>query len=199
LRFAAFISVVVLISSAVYPWVIKNIFDSFEVLLGNVTSDTKDLEVLQARRGELIQILLAYQLFFVGLVFGISIFLSHRIAGPIYKAKKFIRNLRAPGQFQSHLSFRKKDNFHDLADELSLLATNLSQENERIGAMIQPHPALIKSIDRLKRVQEKADKDTQEEVSQVIESMENVLYPKPEEQDASVRGQENQEKNGTDD
>ena len=50
--------------------------------------------------------------------FIISIFQSHKIAGPLFKVKRFLKSIRE-GKIPEKVAFRKGDHFQDLASDLN--------------------------------------------------------------------------------
>ncbi len=54
-----------------------------------------------------------------------SIFLSHRIAGPLYRFKKNIKEI-SDGNLGVRFELRKKDELHELANELSVMTNRFS-------------------------------------------------------------------------
>lgn len=54
----------------------------------------------------------------------LTIFLTHRIAGPVFKIKKIIRLIRG-GQGSERVFLRKHDEFKDLAEDLNALLDHL--------------------------------------------------------------------------
>jgi len=56
-----------------------------------------------------------------------SVFLTHRIAGPIYKIKKTVR-LICGGQSSERVVLRDHDEFQDLADEVNRLIDHFQQK-----------------------------------------------------------------------
>lgn len=58
------------------------------------------------------------------LIFIFAIFISHRIAGPIYRIKSIIRDI-GEGKLDTRIALRKNDELHDLADELNKMQENL--------------------------------------------------------------------------
>ncbi|OGW84324.1 MAG: hypothetical protein A2987_05510 [Omnitrophica bacterium RIFCSPLOWO2_01_FULL_45_10] len=54
----------------------------------------------------------------------IGIFLSHRIAGPIYRMERFLGGL-AKGDIANRLSLRKKDELKSLADGINIVVAGL--------------------------------------------------------------------------
>lgn len=63
------------------------------------------------------------------MVFVASIFMSHKIAGPIYKLKSYLAEVREGGA-NYPLSFRKGDNFSDLAKDVNSTITYLREKRE---------------------------------------------------------------------
>ena len=66
---------------------------------------------------------------FIGLV------LSHRIAGPIMRIKKFLTRLNE-GHFESELKLRDKDELGDVADSLNLLVLRMREERYRRNELL---------------------------------------------------------------
>ncbi len=59
----------------------------------------------------------------------IGIFLSHRVAGPLFRLKKhmsFVRN----GNYSHEIKFRKKDQLHDMADSFNEMVISLDIRKE---------------------------------------------------------------------
>lgn len=54
----------------------------------------------------------------------ISIFMSHKIAGPLYKLRKAIAEARA-GNLDLRIQFRQKDYFQELAPEFNTLMDSI--------------------------------------------------------------------------
>lgn len=94
-------------------------------------SDIKNVETIENSKtslnGQLILALVLIHAVFSLLVFMISIFFSHKIAGPIYKIKKYLKETRQ-GRPPNEVTLRKSDYFLDLADEINLSTKNLMEE-----------------------------------------------------------------------
>ncbi|MDD5680809.1 MAG: HAMP domain-containing protein, partial [Candidatus Omnitrophica bacterium] len=58
------------------------------------------------------------------LIFIFAIFISHRIAGPIYRIKSVIREM-GEGKLDVPVYLRKNDELHDLAEEINKLQESL--------------------------------------------------------------------------
>lgn len=73
---------------------------------------------LAESRKSLIIMLSIWQLGFTLLVFILCIFLSHKIAGPMYKLQKFLHDVQDNG-FNGRLFFRKGDYFQEVAEDIN--------------------------------------------------------------------------------
>lgn len=69
---------------------------------------------------------------------GLSLFASHRIAGPIFRLNKSLKNI-TKGNYDERLSFRKNDYFQEIAKNFNDMADSfenkLSTENSAIHKM----------------------------------------------------------------
>lgn len=114
LRFSFYVISWICALSFIYPTLIYELYDSFTRYLardpnGPMTS------LLKENRENMIFWLVTMQVFFLSLTFFISVFLSHRIAGPLYKLSKALNDLRN-GKLNK-IYFRKFDHFKELAEE----------------------------------------------------------------------------------
>lgn len=96
-----------------YPLIIANLYDS---LISALTHDPLGPQItgLVESKNNLLWLLILMQVALIAITFLISIFMSHKIAGPLYKLKQFFRAAK-DGNFTQTLSFRKRDHFQDLA------------------------------------------------------------------------------------
>ena len=64
----------------------------------------------------------------VGITTGIlTLFVSHKISGPLYRFKKVLETLEQ-GDFSSEFNIRSADQFHELADEINGMIRNTKQK-----------------------------------------------------------------------
>lgn len=124
LKFSVFVSTLVFIPSLLYPYTIYRLIE----LLAQKVNSPEIQEALSANQGKLLFLLFLWQLAFTAIVFIICIFQSHKIAGPMFKLKTYLDNVKK-GNAPGHLFFRKGDNFQDIADDF----------NEAIGAIRNQH------------------------------------------------------------
>lgn len=102
---------------------------------------------LSEKRQTLILTLILWQLGFLGLTFVIFIFLTHKIAGPLYKLTQYLSAFNR-GENYGKLKFRGGDYFPELADEYNKAmekiigtyhhdAAFLSEANEYLGKLTE--------------------------------------------------------------
>ncbi len=61
------------------------------------------------------------------LIGGLSLFASHRIAGPIFRLNKSLKQL-AKGHYDERLSFRKHDYFQEIAENFNSMAESFEKK-----------------------------------------------------------------------
>jgi len=114
LSFSFKICLLVFISSLIYPFTIYDLLTNFISFAAQKSPELA--QQFQDKRQALIVILSLWQLGFTVLVFIICIFISHKIAGPLYKLQKFFQSYRE-GNSLGQLYFRKGDYFPELAED----------------------------------------------------------------------------------
>jgi hypothetical protein len=102
-----------LAGSLVYAFVVFDFMND----LGDQYALTK-LGVSEAANSFLI-FMIPFQLLLTALVILASIFLTHKVAGPLYKLKNHLIHIRE-GDPITPLEFRTGDNFQDVAEEVTL-------------------------------------------------------------------------------
>lgn len=123
LKFSLIVCFVILIPTLIYPLII---YDFFDLLAKNAPEVTTKLA---SAKSDLILYLILIQLVITVIVLVVFIFLTHRIAGPLYKLKKHLLNIRE-GADISPLYFRSGDYFHDVADEVSLFLETIQNNQD---------------------------------------------------------------------
>lgn len=113
LKFSILICVVILVLSAFYPLVI------YQVLSNISEKFPQSADHINTMKSDLLNFLILCQAFFGILVFITTLFFTHKVAGPLYKMKKYLAGLRHTG-FERKLTFRDGDYFTDVADEVNL-------------------------------------------------------------------------------
>ena len=112
LRLSIVISAMFIIGSLVYAFVVYDFIDD----LGNQYALTK-LGVSEAAKSFLL-FLIPFQFLLTALVIIVCIFLTHKVAGPLYKLKNHLSHIRE-GDPITPLEFRAGDNFTDVAEEVT--------------------------------------------------------------------------------
>ncbi|MFN7684184.1 MAG: hypothetical protein ACK5QT_02095 [Oligoflexia bacterium] len=130
-RFAFYLCTWVLALSAIFPFLLSQTFMLLaEQLVSNPSGPEVDY-VIQVRN-ELLRSLYLVEGLFILVVAGISVFISHRIAGPIYKLNQCLREAARTGELNPNLKFRSTDHFQELADSYNALARAILQkQNEK--------------------------------------------------------------------
>lgn len=75
-------------------------------------------------------VLLLRLLFLMPLVFLIGLVLSNRIAGPMYRIKKYLARISS-GQYDEDLVLREKDELKDIAEAVNVLVGKLRSAREK--------------------------------------------------------------------
>lgn len=120
LRAAMFVVACILPMSLIYPVVILQVFDFFQ---SQANLDTETAEVF---RSGLMWRLIALQSIFVLFILGMTLYLTHKTAGPLYKLRQHIR-LILDGKAPGYLGFRKGDAHVEVAQDLNRLIEKLGK------------------------------------------------------------------------
>lgn len=133
LKFAFFVCSWIFALSMIYPIVIYNIFEFFiksaSTTGGNpIAALTPDK--IKNLQNQVLVVLGVLQLIFLGITFILTIFISHRIAGPLYKLKRAMEDV-AKGNFDLRISFRKNDHFKDIQDTFNDMVQAVGLKKDR--------------------------------------------------------------------
>lgn len=143
-RFSFYVSSWLIALSFVYPLIIFQLFDFFLKYLA-ADPNAPDIASLLATRQNLFSLLVLMQIVLVGVTFLLSIFLSHRIAGPLFKLKRFFAEA-ATGKLTGPLHFRKTDHFHDVAEDYNKMMDGLRQRGVAASAELAEAQQLLQKI-----------------------------------------------------
>lgn len=115
LRFCFIVCTWLLVLSVVYPTIIYNLFNFF---IQYVEMDPMGPAVanLNATRKEMVILLVVFHALYIGVTFLLTVFLTHRVAGPLFKLSRFFQEAK-DGNLRDDLFFRKGDYFKDLAEQ----------------------------------------------------------------------------------
>jgi sensor histidine kinase YesM len=159
-RFALYVCSWLIALSFVYPLIVNSLFDYF-VRYATLDPNGPPVQALLDTRQSVLTLLLVLQGLFLFVTFLISLFMSHRIAGPLYKLSKFFEIAR-DGNLKEELYFRDKDHFQDIAMQYNemIRAVRLRQEAasselETVLPLLsaEARPAVEKALASLRTVQ----------------------------------------------
>ena len=110
LKFSVVVSGIVFTSSIFYPLIFLDFMD--EMVRHN------DFNSVIEARHDLLYFIVPVQMLFTFVIFIFMIFLTHKIAGPVYKLTQHLKKIRE-GAPITGIKFRNGDHFHNLAEEVS--------------------------------------------------------------------------------
>ncbi|HRK01895.1 MAG TPA: HAMP domain-containing protein [Oligoflexia bacterium] len=123
LKFAFFVCSWIFALSMVYPIIIYNVFEYFLKIL-SAPHDVLTVDKVKYVENQVVIVLGILQLLFLTITFMLSIFLSHRIAGPLFKLRRAIDEV-SRGNFDQRITFRKNDHFMELQDGFNEMVQHL--------------------------------------------------------------------------
>lgn len=129
----------VLVATVIYPITIYELVESL------IKIAPEKAEVLAETRQSLFWILALVQAGLLGLIFVSMIFVSHKIAGPMYKLKTYLASVRGSDHF-SPVFFRKGDYFLDLADEVNETLSQISSKRSEDFAYLDEINSYIANL-----------------------------------------------------
>jgi len=133
-KFSFIICSLVFLGSLIYPITIYELFDYIVVLNGKIKALDPNAQGLgedyKQYTAELLQYLMIIQGCFIGLIFIICLFVSHKIAGPMYKLTQYLQNFRDNNGQSGELTFRDADEFKEVAEEVNQTISFLSTKSE---------------------------------------------------------------------
>lgn len=138
-KFSLIVCSLIFISSLIYPVTIYEIFNNFFRL------NPSSAESLQSSRDTLMLWLGLIQLMYLSVVFFVCIFISHKIAGPMYKLSNFLRHI-ADGNPPETLYFRNGDNFSEIADQFNEAFEAIKEEHQNDFAYLSEVKSYIKNL-----------------------------------------------------
>jgi methyl-accepting chemotaxis protein len=143
LRFAFFVVSWMIALSVTYPMIIYELFEMMGRLLAKLAIDPTFGQQILSKKTDVIGLLVLLQLAVMSVMFLVSIFLSHRIAGPIYKLSRSME-LARDGKLEGPIFFRKNDHFQEVAQIFNSLHAKWKERLEIRDSGIQ---AAIKALE----------------------------------------------------
>ncbi len=166
---AAFITAIVLVTSLVYFIVITGLLESFSGVMSELGAPNATFKKLTNQQSSIMQMLVLYQILVCSVIFVGCILFTHRIAGPIYKLRKFLSDLRN-GAPRGKLFFRKGDYFHEVADDINVTFDSISEDYKKDFVYVSEVNAYLKN---LSMVLPEDKKTVLEEISKKLAEIQN--------------------------
>lgn len=130
IKFSLYVAILFALSTAIYPYLIYELYS--EVALSLKPQFPNASSAFIKKREGLMLTLCIWQLSLTFLIFLVGIFLSHKIAGPLFKLRKFLKNL-GENQSNDKLYFRDGDYFKEVAEDYNKMIQVL-EDKSVIGA-----------------------------------------------------------------
>ena len=127
IRFSVGLGLFVLFSSILFSFIV---YAHFQHLLSLVHPNLVSNFNPETERKKFIILFFGSQVLYALLTALAGFFFSHQIAGPIYKLKKFLGEIRR-GDSNGQLSFRKRDYFPEVADEINQTISYLKDDSKK--------------------------------------------------------------------
>jgi sensor histidine kinase YesM len=135
LRYSLYVCSWLFALSLIYPLIIYNLFEYF-VRYASLDPNGPSIAALHDTRHQVVLLLIFLQLLFLSVTFLISIFTSHRIAGPLYKLRLFFKKAKESGMTEE-LHFRKGDHFQELAVDYNDMMNALRSRHQTAIAHLE--------------------------------------------------------------
>ncbi len=144
IRAALYVCAWLAVLSVVYPLIIHNLFNYF---IQAVSSETTMISVpdLEATRGKIMTLLIILQILLLAGCFLTSLFVSHRIVGPLRKMMNMFEQA-GRGDLVHKVRLREGDQFQELATTYNEMLSDLRNREER---NLERMAAAIASIERV--------------------------------------------------
>lgn len=166
LRFAAYITLAIFVISLAFPLFALSILGhAGQSIL--VTNNAAATEALKEAQRDFFWIYIICQLFLLSVGFGISLALSHRIAGPLYKLKMAMIALQQ-GVLDRHITFRKRDNFQELASGFNSMSDALFVRRRR------DYERVLSVIPKLERVQNTLAGEEKASLAEALNALQEI-------------------------
>jgi sensor histidine kinase YesM len=125
IRFAIYVCSWLFVLSVIYPLLVSQLYDWF---FRYIAADPHGpmIPFLQKSRQDMLFWLTLMQVCFMLMTFLMSLFMSHRIAGPVYKLSKFLNGLRNGNL--SRVGFRKNDHFQEIAEDYNHAVESIADQ-----------------------------------------------------------------------
>ncbi len=105
--------------------------EAFTIITNLLIRDPQgpEVEKLLQAKSELLKMLYLAEGTFVVLLFLVAVFLSHRIAGPLYKLNQVFLEAARTGKMKSPIRFRSSDHFQELAESYNAMVAAVQKSS----------------------------------------------------------------------
>ena len=162
-RFAFYVCSWLFALSLSYLLIISVLFDYFFRYLA-LDPLGPTLASLEKTREDIFLLLVVMQLVLIGTTFLISIFMSHKIAGPLYKLKNYFRVV-AQGDYTQKLFFRNRDHFQDLIEPYNLMMQSIQ------GVIEKKNDGIQSALASLERIALSSSPETQKDLESALAAL----------------------------
>ena len=108
-------------------------------------SKIENAEKLSKLKSDLLAALTLWEIAFLVIIFIICIFISHKIAGPMYKLKKHLTAIKE-GEDCGKIFFRDGDYFADIADDVNDAIASIKQGYSKDMVMLSEIDTYLKNL-----------------------------------------------------
>ena len=128
IRFAFYISTWILALSSIFPLLLNQTFTLLADQVTSLPGGPEIQQIMEAKKQLLVGLITIEAVFFC-VVAALSIFVSHRIAGPIYKLNEYLKEGARTGELKPDLHFRADDHFKEVAENYNAMVAAVSQKS----------------------------------------------------------------------
>jgi methyl-accepting chemotaxis protein len=165
-RFAVYVCLWIAAICFVYPLITENLFDYFIRYAANDPMGP-ELVTLMKTKKDVLDLIVLTEAAFVLMTFLLCLYMSHRIAGPLYKLGKSLREV-GEGSWRGRLGFRDKDWFNELADDFNAM-------NQGVRARtLKETEALAIAIRQIETTARGAAPETRQELERALVPLKSI-------------------------
>lgn len=171
LKFAFLFTATVIAFSLIFPVFVYTMFDNMETH-SFFQKNAAAMQALREARYDVTIFFIVMVILAIAVAFGLALFHSHRIAGPLYKLRMAMIGMQQ-GVLDHHIQFRTKDNFPELADGFNAMTDAIfvrrRRDFERVHSVIP----------KLERLQSTLTGEEQASVTEVLLALQELSRELP--------------------
>ncbi len=124
LKFCLFVTLAMMVTILPYPWILYDIFEHVTKIVAPYSNEKA--ETFRDMQTQMLFVIFSIHLMILSLFVCFSVFVSHKIAGPIYKIRKHLKDIKDKRVFKE-LNLRRGDYFQDLAEQCNKTFKSLEE------------------------------------------------------------------------